>query len=56
MNKKEIIDTLNNIYEDVFCDYCEYCKLDGDCECSIEEKTCNKFKQVIQEIEERLEE
>lgn len=54
MEKKEIVETLKQIHEDVFCFYCECCRLDGECPENIEDKTCTKFQKIIDEIEKRL--
>lgn len=54
VNKIKIIDDLKSIQEEVFCDYCEYCRLSGDCTGAIDKKPCNMFKKVIEEFEKRL--
>lgn len=54
MKKIAIIQTLKEIQEQVFCDYCEYCRLSGECPQPLEQKTCNIFKKVIEDFEKRL--
>lgn len=55
LEKTEIINTLKQIHEDVFCFYCECCRLDGECPENVDDKVCNRFKKIIDEIESRLE-